>query len=177
MESVEPNRHGNRLWMLQYLMKPVTGAFFPRYLMCVVSFIFLLCFPSNINLLSVKHSKIFYLFHLSKRINYSVSSFSFFLVHILKIIFFRRFFLFPFYFSSTAITFIFNFSNHSIPMVVGALGAVPKGLANRVEGLEVRGRIETIQTTALIRSTRILIRVLETRGDLLSLNLQYKTNS
>ena len=36
-------------------------------------------------------------------------------------------------------------------------------------------RLETIQTTALLRSARILKRVLETRGDLLSLRLQWKT--
>ena len=35
--------------------------------------------------------------------------------------------------------------------------------------LEIRGRIETIHTTALLRSVRILRRVLETGGDLLSL--------
>ena len=55
-----------------------------------------------------------------------------------------------------------------IPIVVGALGAVLKGLEKRLEKLEIRGRIKTIQTKALLRSVRILRRVLETREDLLS---------
>ena len=49
-----------------------------------------------------------------------------------------------------------------IPIVIGALGMVPKGLERSLEELEIRGRIETIQTTALLRSARILRRVLET---------------
>ena len=49
-----------------------------------------------------------------------------------------------------------------IPIVVGALGTVPKGLEKMLEELEIRGRIETIQITALLRSARILRRVLET---------------
>ena len=51
-----------------------------------------------------------------------------------------------------------------VPIVIGAL--------NGLEDLEVSGRIETIQMTALLRTARILRRVLETRGDLLSLKLQ-----
>ena len=43
--------------------------------------------------------------------------------------------------------------------------------------LEIRGRIETIQTTAMLRSDRILRRVLETRGVLLSFRLLWKTTS
>ena len=43
------------------------------------------------------------------------------------------------------------------------------------EDLEIEERIDTIQITALSRSARILRRVLETRGDLLSLKLQWKT--
>ena len=42
-----------------------------------------------------------------------------------------------------------------IPIVVGALGTVLKGLAKRLEKLEISRRIETIKTTAL-RSGRIL---------------------
>ena len=41
-----------------------------------------------------------------------------------------------------------------------------------LEDLEVGGRVETIQTTALLKTARILRRVLETEGDLLSLKLQ-----
>ena len=45
------------------------------------------------------------------------------------------------------------------------------------ENLEVGGRVETIQTIALLKTARILRRVLETWGDLLSLRLQWKTIS
>ena len=51
------------------------------------------------------------------------------------------------------------------------LGAVTEGLVQGLESLEITGRVEIIQTTALLRSARILRRVLETRGDLLSLKL------
>ena len=49
-----------------------------------------------------------------------------------------------------------------IPLVIGALGRVTKGLTQGMKDLEIRGRVETIQTTALWRSAR-----LETWGDLL----------
>ena len=39
-----------------------------------------------------------------------------------------------------------------IPIVIGALGTAPKGLERGLEELEIRGRIETVQTTALLRS-------------------------
>ena len=45
-------------------------------------------------------------------------------------------------------------------LVIGAFGTVTKGLLNRLEDLEVGGRVETIQTTAIVRTTRILRRVL-----------------
>ena len=48
-----------------------------------------------------------------------------------------------------------------IPIVIGAFGTVTKGLLKRLEKLEVGGRVETIQTTALLRMARILRRVLE----------------
>ena len=60
------------------------------------------------------------------------------------------------------------------PIVVGALGTITKGLLKDLEDLEIGRRIETIQTTALLRMARILRRVLETWGDLLSLKLQWK---
>ena len=59
-----------------------------------------------------------------------------------------------------------------IPIVIGALGTVNKGLINGLEDMEITGQAETIQIHALLRSARILRRVLETRGDLLSLKLQ-----
>ena len=55
-----------------------------------------------------------------------------------------------------------------ILIVVRALGMVPKGLERELKELEIRGRIKTIQTTALLRSARILGRVLEICENLLS---------
>ena len=43
-----------------------------------------------------------------------------------------------------------------IPVVIGTLGMVLKDLEKELEELEIRGRIKTIQTTALLRSARIL---------------------
>ena len=60
-----------------------------------------------------------------------------------------------------------------IPIVIGALGTIPKGL----EEWEIRGQVEKIQTTALLRSARILRRVLQTWGDFLSLKFQRETIS
>ena len=64
-----------------------------------------------------------------------------------------------------------------VPIVTGALGTLTKGLLKGLEDLEVGGRVETIQTTALLRSARILRKVLQIWGDLLSLKLQWKTIS
>ena len=64
-----------------------------------------------------------------------------------------------------------------IPIVISALGTITEGLIKELEDLEVRGWVETIQTTALLRSAWILRRVLETWGDFLSLRLQCKTIS
>ena len=64
-----------------------------------------------------------------------------------------------------------------VPIVIGALGTITKGLLKGLEDLEVGGPVETIQTTALLRTAGILRRVLETWGDLLSLKLQWKTIS
>ena len=49
-----------------------------------------------------------------------------------------------------------------IPIVIGALGTIPIGLVKGLDDLEIRGEVETIQSTALLRSARILSRVLET---------------
>ena len=64
-----------------------------------------------------------------------------------------------------------------VPIVIIALGTITKRLLKGLENLEVGGRVETIQTTALLKTARILRRVLETWGDLLSLKLQRKTIS
>ena len=64
-----------------------------------------------------------------------------------------------------------------VPIVIGVLGTITKGLLKGQEDLEVGGRVVTIQMTTLLRTARILRRVLETWGDLLSLKLQWKTIS
>ena len=64
-----------------------------------------------------------------------------------------------------------------VPIVIGAFSTVTKGLLKGLEDLEVGGRVETIQMTALLKTTRILRRLLETWGDLLSHKLPWKTIS
>ena len=56
-----------------------------------------------------------------------------------------------------------------------AFVTVTKGLLKGLEDLEVGRRVKTIQTRTLMRTARILRRVLETWGDLLSLKVQLKT--
>ena len=46
-----------------------------------------------------------------------------------------------------------------IPIVIGAFGTVTKGLIKGLEDLEISGRVETIQRTALLKTARILRRV------------------
>ena len=62
-----------------------------------------------------------------------------------------------------------------LSIVIGAFGTVTKGLVQKLEDLEIMGRVETVQTTALLRSARILRRVLGTWVNLLSLKLLWKT--
>ena len=49
-----------------------------------------------------------------------------------------------------------------IPIVIGAFDTVTKGLLKGLEDLEVGSRVETIQTTALLKTARILRKILET---------------
>ena len=49
-----------------------------------------------------------------------------------------------------------------VPIVINALGTITKGFIKGLEDLEIRGRVETIQTTELLRSARITRRVLGT---------------
>ena len=72
---------------------------------------------------------------------------------------------------------LWNMKVTIVLIVIGAFGTVTKGLFMGLEDLEVGGWVETIQTTALLKTARILRRVLETWGDLLSLKLQWKTIS
>ena len=67
---------------------------------------------------------------------------------------------------------LWNMKVTIVPIVIGALGIITKGLLKGLEDLELGGRVETIQMTALLRTARILRRVLETWGDLLSHKLQ-----
>ena len=63
------------------------------------------------------------------------------------------------------------------PIMIGAFGTVTKRQLKGREDVEVGGREVTIQTTALLKTARILRRVQETWGDLLSLNLLWKPSA
>ena len=69
---------------------------------------------------------------------------------------------------------LWNMKVTIVLIVIDAFGTITKGLLKGLEDLEVGRRVETIQTTTLLRTARILRRVLETWGDLLSLKLQWK---
>ena len=45
---------------------------------------------------------------------------------------------------------LWNMKVMVIPIVIGALDTVTKGIIQRLEDLEIRGRVEIIQTTALL---------------------------
>ena len=49
-----------------------------------------------------------------------------------------------------------------VPIVIGDLGTVTKGLLKTLDDLEVGGRVKTIKMTALLRTVRILRRFLKT---------------
>ena len=70
---------------------------------------------------------------------------------------------------------LWNMKVSIVPLVIGAFGTITKGLLKGLQDEEVGGRVETIQMTELLRTARILRRVLETWGDLLSLKFQWKT--
>ena len=72
---------------------------------------------------------------------------------------------------------LWNMKVTIVSIVIGAFGTITKGLFKGLEDLEVGGRGETIQMTALLRTARILRRVLETWGNLLSRKLLWKTIS
>ena len=61
-----------------------------------------------------------------------------------------------------------------IPIEIGTFGTITKGLFKGLEDFEVEGQVETIQTTALLRTARIRKRVLGAWGDLLALKLPWK---
>ena len=53
---------------------------------------------------------------------------------------------------------LWNMKVTIIPIVIGMLGTVTKGLVKGLEELETRASVETIETTALLSSARILRR-------------------
>ena len=57
---------------------------------------------------------------------------------------------------------LWNMKVAIIPIVIGAFGTLTKGLLKGLEDLKVGRQVVTIQTTALLGTARILIRVLET---------------
>ena len=60
--------------------------------------------------------------------------------------------------------------------MIGAFGTETKALLRGLDDLEVCRLVETIQTTALLSAARIVRRVLETWGYLLSLKLRWKNH-
>ena len=57
---------------------------------------------------------------------------------------------------------LWNIKVTFIPIVIGALSTVTKGLLKGLENLEITGRVETIQSTTLLISAKILKSVLKT---------------
>ena len=57
---------------------------------------------------------------------------------------------------------LWNMQVTIIPIVIGAFGTLTKVLLKGLEDLEVGGRVETIKKTSLLRTARILRRILET---------------
>ena len=60
---------------------------------------------------------------------------------------------------------LWNMNVVFIPIVIGALDRVTKGLIKGLDDLEIRGWLETIQTTVLLWSVRMLRRAQETCDD------------
>ena len=71
---------------------------------------------------------------------------------------------------------LWNMKVAVIPIVIGALATVTKELVLGLGELVIKGRVKTIQTKAF-GSARILRRVLDTWGHLLSLKPQLETIS
>ena len=72
---------------------------------------------------------------------------------------------------------VWNMKVTVIPIVICAFRTIFKSWVKWLEDLKISGRVESIQTGALLRSARILRRVLKTWGDLMSLRLEWKTIS
>ena len=67
---------------------------------------------------------------------------------------------------------LLNINVTGMPILINALGTIQKGFIKGLEDLEIRGQVETIQTTILFRSFRIQRKVMKTWGGWLSLKLQ-----
>ena len=72
---------------------------------------------------------------------------------------------------------LWNMKMTVILIVIGALWTIPDGSVKGLEDLEIRWQKKTIHTTTILKSARILRRILDTWGDLLSSKLQWKTFS
>ena len=72
---------------------------------------------------------------------------------------------------------LWNMKVTIISIVFDCFGAVTKVLLKGLGVVEVGGRVEAIQTTALLRTARILKLAMETWEYLLSFKLQWKTIS
>ena len=57
---------------------------------------------------------------------------------------------------------LWNMKVTMIPIVIRTLRTIPKRLVKELEDLEIRWQVDTIQTTALLISARILRRTQET---------------
>ena len=67
---------------------------------------------------------------------------------------------------------LWNISVIVIPLLVGTLGTIHKGLEKRKDELEIRGRLGIVKATVLLVSARKLRRVLDCSRDSLSLTLR-----
>ena len=56
---------------------------------------------------------------------------------------------------------LWNMKVTIVPIVIDVLGTITKGLLKGLEYLGVGGRVKTIQTTALLRTARILSDMIE----------------
>ena len=57
---------------------------------------------------------------------------------------------------------LWNMKATFIPIIIVTLGRITEGLLKGMVDLEIKEHVETIQTTTLLRTARILGRVLET---------------
>ena len=62
-----------------------------------------------------------------------------------------------------------------ILIIIGALGTILKKLKKKLDEVEIGPRIETILTTALLKSAKIFRRFLETGENMLFLRFLWKT--